>query len=113
MKLGLINTLTAQIIKLKNITRSEAMRMAYAVLRGEKATKAESMLFIKKDGTVTRRVVCRNWFDFSAPKGGASKPGHIIMADLAKVAAGLDRCIISTTPEQIIQNNSFTRPACK
>lgn len=102
MKLGLINTLTAQIKAIKNITRSEAMRMAYAVLRGKNAAKAEAVLFVKKDGTVTRRVVCRNWFDFVSPKGGASKPGQIIMADLAKVAAGVERCIISTKPEQII-----------
>ena len=101
MKLSLINTITAQIIKLKSVTRSEAMKMAYAVLRGESAAQAEAVTFIKNDGTVTRRVICKNWFDFVTPKGGDSKPGVIVCVDLAKVAAG-ERPVISIKPERIV-----------
>jgi len=102
MKLGLINTLAAQIRKINNSSRSESMKMAWAIVKSTE--DAHLLTFTKKDGTIARRVVSPTWSKFYTPKGGNSnkKEGQVIFADLAKFGTQ-QHCIISTFQNQIHQ----------
>lgn len=94
-------TLANQIAKNKNVSRSEAFKAAWQLIK--QAGDAAVMTFKKVSGEVTTRVVTSKWFEFHTATGGKStnKPGQMIFADLCKVAVGLP-CIISTFAENIV-----------
>lgn len=90
-------TLAAQIRNAdKSFTQSEAMTIAWMIVN--KGQQPYSMLtFMKKDGSVCRRVVSENWQQYDPPKGTGRKmpEGLRLFADLGKFI-GNQRCIIST-----------------
>jgi hypothetical protein len=94
-------TLASQIIKTKNVSRSEAFKAAWQLIK--QAGDAAVLTFQKVSGEVTTRVVSSKWFEFHQATGGKStnKPGQMIFADLCKVAVGLP-CIISTFQQNIV-----------
>lgn len=94
-------TLANQITKTKNVSRSQAFKSAWQLIK--KAGDAAVMTFKKVSGEVTTRVVSNKWFEFHTATGGKStnKPGQMIFADLCKVAVGLP-CIISTFKQNIV-----------
>ncbi len=101
-RISLVNKLAAQIRRNDaNQTRSTSMRAAWATIKA--APSAEVVTFQKTDGTICSRVVCTQWGAYHTVKGTGSetKPGQVLFADLAKVAANKNP-IISTYKSRII-----------
>lgn len=103
-KISLVNTLAAQIRHNDNTyNRSSSMQLAWLII-GKGQQQYRLLVFRKKSGEITRRVVSENWTYYQAPKGGKStlKPNQKVFADLGKYLAGVENCLISTFPENII-----------
>ena len=91
----LVCTLAAQIRKANKSSQSEAMRLAWKIVKHEKEN-ASLLTFEKKDGTVCKRVVSAQWqmYHQITGTGRPVKEGLKLFADLGKHYAGLP-CIIS------------------
>ena len=93
--------LAAQIKKVQNVTLSQAMSTAWKMVKT--FTDLEVVTFKKVSGEVCRRVVSRNWSKYQPPTGTGRpvKEGLVLVADMGKVAAGMN-CIISMYQNNII-----------
>jgi hypothetical protein len=84
----------------KSLGRSEALKLAYKL---GKDFNLKIVTFRKLDGTITTRVVIREWADVVSPKGGRPvKDGQVVFADMQKYAIG-DHPIISTYTNRILK----------
>lgn len=93
--------LAAQIKKAQNISLSQAMSTAWKMVKT--FTDLEVVTFKTVSGIISRRVVSRNWSKYQPPTGTGRpvKEGLVLVADMGKVAAGIN-CIISMYQNNII-----------
>ena len=93
--------LAAQIKKAQKVSLSQAMATAWKMVKT--FTDLEVVTFKKVSCDICRRVVSRNWDKYQPPAGTGRpiKEGLILVADMGKVAAGIN-CIISMYQNNII-----------
>jgi hypothetical protein len=85
--------LAARIKKAQNVTLSQAMSTAWKMVKT--FTDLEVVTFKKVSGEVCRRVVSKNWAKYQPPTGTGRpvKEGLVLVADMGKVAAGINPVI--------------------
>ena len=93
--------LAAQIKKAQDVSLSQAMSTAWKMVKT--FTDMEVVTFKKVSGDICRRVVSKNWAKYQPPTGTGRpvKEGLVLVADMGKVAAGVN-CIISMYQNNII-----------
>lgn len=96
-----------QIMRLEFWDRSEAMKMAWEYIRSKPDAYLVTFEKVSKRsrGEITTRIVSRNWTNYQEPKGGRSntKPGQVIVADLAKHFTQQSNCVISYYQEKVLR----------
>lgn len=83
----LVCILANRIKKNNDISRSEAFRKAWKVVKKARKPMVLTAFFASRN-QVEARVIDLNWTDYTSPKGGSKKSGILFFADLEKVALG-------------------------